>query len=168
MPNVSRRTPIVCAVLALAACRAAPADAPSAADSRAPSVAEDAGELAPCAFLAGVWRTADGSAEEHWTPPRAGSMLGCGRTVQDGRTVFFEFLRLSAEDGEVVYHASPVGLPSTPFTLVHSEDGLVVFENLEHDFPQRVVYLLRADGTLQARVESDDGARGSDFFYVRG
>jgi len=125
--------------------------------------------LTPLAFLAGGWRTANGpvTVEEHWTSPEAGSMLGCGRMMRDGETVLFEFLRIEQNGDEVVYHASPLGRAATPFHLAHAEPGLVVFENLEHDFPQRIVYRLRDDGVLHARTESEDGERGSDFVYAR-
>jgi hypothetical protein len=42
-----------------------------------------------------------------------------------------------------------------------------VFENLEHDFPQRIIYRRNQDGSLTARIEGDRGGRivGMDFHF---
>ena len=49
------------------------------------------------AWLAGAWRTSgtpEVEVEEYWSRPKAGSMIGMGRTIVRGRTVETEFLRL--------------------------------------------------------------------------
>jgi hypothetical protein len=45
----------------------------------------------------------------------------------------------------------------------------VVFENLTHDFPQRVIYRRSADGSVAARIEGTRNGqlRGIDFPYQR-
>jgi hypothetical protein len=52
--------------------------------------------------------------------------------------------------------------------LVKSSPGELTFENLQHDFPQRIIY--RVDGRkLHARIEGtkDGKTRGVDFPYTR-
>jgi hypothetical protein len=46
---------------------------------------------------------------------------------------------------------------------------VVVFENLSHDFPQRVIYRRNADSSITARIEGtvNGEARGRDFPYRR-
>jgi predicted enzyme related to lactoylglutathione lyase len=128
---------------------------------------EDA--LEPVAFLAGSWRGAGGTQahEEYWTPPEGGTMLGCSRLVRDGRTASFEYLRIERDGDGLVYQASPGGRPATPFRMVHAERGKAVFENLEHDFPQRITYWLDDDGVLHARIEDESGAKRRDFAWER-
>ncbi|MCP3902031.1 MAG: hypothetical protein GY715_00220 [Planctomycetes bacterium] len=97
------------------------------------------------AWLTGRWEgfASDGVlTEEQWMKPRAGSMLGMNRTMAGDRTVFFEYLRIEpTDDGGLVYLAAPKGrAPATPFTLVASGGGRLVFENLDHDYPQRIIY----------------------------
>ena len=133
------------------------------------SAAGAAGEEAPApprladlGFMAGCFAAElpDGSRmRESYTPPRAGLMLGNSQVTRDGRTVFFELSRIQeGEDGRVVYVPYPRGRQSVPFTLVRIEDGRsAVFENLEHDFPQRIVYRRTEDDSLVARVEGDRG-----------
>ncbi|MCC7178998.1 MAG: hypothetical protein IT177_11465 [Acidobacteria bacterium] len=107
------------------------------------------------AWMAGSWAGADGRVEheEHWTAPKGGAMVGMHRTIRDGRMVEFEFLRIEEQKGGLVYLSMPNGRsPATPFTLKTLEGQRVVFENLAHDFPQRVIYWLDGDD-LRARIE---------------
>lgn len=116
--------------------------------------------LAAVSWLCGHWVTkpSDGAqTEELWTEPRAGTMLGLARQIEglptaaDGpsptpRTVFFEFLRIElTPEGEIIYLASPKGRsPPTPFKLLPgTPQGVMVFRNPDHDFPQRIRYELR-------------------------
>ena len=138
---------LVCGLgLALGGCRV-PADAVP--------VAEPRDDLAGLTWLAGSWVLVSGNtvSEEHWTPPRGHTMLGLNRTVTDGRTAAFEYLRIESTPEGVVYLASPQGRdPPTRFPLVESGPRRAVFENPSHDFPQRIVYERTGD-RLDARIE---------------
>ena len=105
------------------------------------------------AWLTGTWRgeNAGISMEEHWTTPEGGLMLGVHRDVFDNGRVFFEYLRIEARGDDVVYVASPRGTGTTDFKMVELDDRRVVFENPDHDFPQRVEYRLEGE-TLRAEV----------------
>jgi hypothetical protein len=126
--------------------------------SSTPIIEPDDETLVALAWLSGAWVSVDDSGsrtEEHWTTPSAGTMLGVNRTIVEGRTVFFEFLRIEATpDGQIVYFASPEGRdPPTPFTLIEQTPERFVFENLDHDFPQRIIYTIDEDGVLTQRIE---------------
>lgn len=112
--------------------------------------------LAELAWLAGSWCNADGDtfAEEHWLTPRGDIMLGMSRTTRGGQTAFFEYLRIERRPDGVCYVASPLGrCPPTAFKLISQERRRVVFENPEHDFPQRIIYWQTDDEHLHARIE---------------
>ena len=106
------------------------------------------------AFLAGSWQTRDGGScvEEQWTEPGPDSMYATGRTVEAGKTVFFEFLRIEARADGVYYVAQPKGRPPTDFKLTKREGDTLVFENPERDYPKKITYAKAGDG-LVARVE---------------
>jgi len=107
------------------------------------------------AWMAGSWAGSDGRVEheEHWTAPKGGAMVGMHRTIRDGRMVEFEFLRIEAQQGTLVYLSMPGGRsPATPFTVKSLEGERVVFENAAHDFPQRVIYW-KEGNDLRARIE---------------
>lgn len=131
---------------------------PSAA---APPVHEPAaGPFEDLAWLTGVWVTPGegGGTEEFWTPPAGGTMLGVNRTIRDGKTVFFEYLRIELEGDTLVYKAQPLGRhPATPFRLVEASDEEVVFENPEHDYPQRILYTRDGPDGLIQQIEGEQG-----------
>lgn len=111
-------------------------------------------------WMTGSWVMEHGGArvEEHWTPPRAGTMMGVGRTIKGDKTVFFEFLRIEATPDGIVYLASPRGRdPATPFKMIELTDGKVVFENPEHDFPNRITYWRESADTMGAKIEGKQG-----------
>jgi hypothetical protein len=112
-------------------------------------------DLKALSWMAGNWSgTRDGvSMEETWLDAKGNSMLGVHRDVRGGRTISFEFLRIEATADAITYWASPQGKSATPFRLVELKDKRVVFENAEHDFPNRIVYWLSKDGALHARIE---------------
>ncbi len=118
------------------------------------------------AFMAGCWEgdLGDGATiRETYTAPRGGAMLGNSQLTAGGETQFFEFSRIAAADGAVTYNPQPMGGPSVSFTLVRWAPGEAVFENPEHDHPQRIVYRLEGEGRLTARVELLDGGRAQRF-----
>ncbi|MBK5258470.1 MAG: hypothetical protein JJE51_02685 [Thermoanaerobaculia bacterium] len=111
-------------------------------------------------WMAGSWGgTIDGTAmEEHWTSPGGGMMVGMHRDVSAKGKTSFEFLRIELHDGKPVYLAMPGGGPVTPFPFKSQEASKIVFENLEHDFPQRIIYW-RKGKSLCARVEGTMGGK---------
>jgi hypothetical protein len=127
------------------------------------------------AWLAGCWsrETPTRIVEEQWMSPRGKMMLGMGRTVskEDGRTIEFEAVRIEEREGQLVFTAKPSGQPEGSFHSIELTDSLVVFENPEHDFPQRVGYQRKADGSLAAWIEGRSGPEGApkrvDFPYGR-
>jgi hypothetical protein len=106
-------------------------------------------------WMAGSWTGAHGKleTEEYWIAPKGGCLLGLHRDVAGDRMVSFEYLRIETTPGGLVYVASPKGGPSTPFRLVECGEKRVVFENPEHDFPQRILYWIAEDGAMHARIE---------------
>jgi hypothetical protein len=122
-------------------------------------------------WLAGCWIQSSGQSviEEHWTRPSGETMLGMGRTVRNGKTTEFEFVQIREESGRLVYDARPSGQTPASFPLLRLTSSEVVFENLAHDFPQRVIYRRNADGSVTARIEGEQKGRvrGRDFPYQR-
>ena len=96
--------------------------------------------------------------------PRADGMLGMSRTVAKGRIVEHEFLQIRVQDGRLVYIAKPSGQPEATFTAKSAGGREVIFENLAHDFPQRIRYRRRGADSVVARVEGPgpNGVRGFD------
>lgn len=128
--------------------------------------AASAGGAPSFGWLAGHWcgGETDSPVEEHWLAPGGDVMLGVGRTQRNGRTVSFEYLRIAPVDGVPTYFAHPGGRPATLFSLTEAGVDWVRFENLKHDFPQRIEYRRSVD-TLRAEI-SGPGENGEQMVFT--
>lgn len=112
------------------------------------------------AWLGGSWANEhEGEwSEEHWSAPRAGIMLGSGRSGKGDALGSFEYLRIAEDEGgTVALFASPGGGEMTRFELSESSASSATFSNPEHDFPQRIAYS-RTDDTLAVEISLSDGS----------
>jgi hypothetical protein len=113
-------------------------------------------------WLAGCWQgtLSNGATyEETWLEPRGGEMLGVARMTRAGRSVSYEFMRIADDDGTPVYAAQPSGRPPTLFRATSVTTSEVVFENPEHDYPQRIRYAFTPPDRLLARIEGEVGGQ---------
>jgi len=130
-------------------------------------------DVANLAWLSGCWEGnyANGrTVSEQWMKPLGNVMMGMSRTVKDGKTIAFENVRLEqADDGSINYIANPSGQQEAQFRLVELAGTKVVFENPEHDYPQRIIYELVNRDSLSARIEGmiDGKIKESGFPYRR-
>jgi glucose/arabinose dehydrogenase len=150
----------VVGAMTLAACSKMPAaDAGQPATSASsvaatPAVAETpAASEEKLAWLAGNWcgKDEDQQLEENWMLPQAGEAIGMSRTVQGGRMISYEFMRIAEPDGNVTLFAQPSGEAATPFARTDGGDDWIRFENKKHDYPQRIEYRKTAAG-LHAEI----------------
>lgn len=138
------------------------------AEDMPPRVGVDA-KLEQLGWLAGAWTGTMGnsSIEERWSPIAGGAMLAISRTVSGSRMVAFEYLRIVERDGGLVYVAQPNGRPPTEFVLTLVEEGRAVFENAQHDFPQRIEYARKGESGLRATISDLAGGRAQSFEFKR-
>jgi hypothetical protein len=129
--------------------------------------ADSKASVATLAWMSGCWEgtLVNRHLEEYWTSPSGQTLLGLSRTVVQGKTVAYEFMRIHEEEATLVFTAQPSGQKQASFRMARSSDREVVFENPEHDFPQRVIYRRDTAGGLIGRIEGEQGgtARGVDF-----
>jgi len=103
------------------------------------------GPLDAVGILVGSWTGKAGadSWEEHWTHAAGGTLVGAARAVGEGKTKFWEALRIETHPNNMVYVAQPKKGPPTDFALSpQSTKTKLVFENPQHDFPKRITYEL--------------------------
>ncbi len=169
-------------LLPLAACAShPPAAAPATAAEQAPTPAAVASprdvtslggasvvthpDVAPVAWLAGHWTSADGGTHEHWTAA-GDALFGVGMTTRAGRTVEWEVLIISRQGNALALDARPLGAPVVRFGQAAGEPDAATFSNPAHDFPQHVRYA-RADDRATRRVVARvwSAARALDFAY---
>ena len=123
-------------------------------------------------WISGCWASDDGKEriEESWMKPAGQSLIGMSRTVAGGKTVFTEHLQIREVNGQIAYIvALGMGAKPVSFKLVKSSDSEVVFENPDHDFPQRIIYRHESADALFARIEGQEKGvnKAMDFRYKR-
>ena len=112
--------------------------------------------LSSIAFMTGCWTgpSPNGATiEEHYSATAENLLIGMTRYVRNGRVVDFEFTTVERTDSTFVMTPRPKGVKSDSFPLKDVSEGRATWENLEHDFPQRIIYRRGSDGTLIARIE---------------
>lgn len=123
------------------------------------------------AWLSGCWeaRSPGGTVEEQWMAPRGRSMVSMSRTVRGDSVVEYEQVVLREQGDRLAYEAHPSGQVGGVFLSVSLSDSTAVFEDAQHDFPQRVGYHRRGADSLLAWVEGTVGGRSHrvEFPYAR-
>ena len=125
-------------------------------------------------WLAGCWELnvpqRQMTIAEHWMKPSGGTLIGMSRTVKSGKTTGFESVRIVTTETGIDYVAKPsTNKEETAFKLIKSTSSEIVFENLAHDFPQRIIYRNQAPDTLFARIEGTQNGKlsGMDIPMIR-
>jgi hypothetical protein len=124
------------------------------------------------AWLAGDWQLTAGPrcVEEHWTLPSSNMLVGTSRTVEGGRTVAFEFLRIEARTDGIYYVPQPNGRPPVDFKLASESASELIFVNPGHaDHLKKIIYRRQGADGVAARIEGEDGGRAFavDYPYRR-
>lgn len=126
--------------------------------------------VADLGWMAGTWvQERNGvTTREVWLSPMGGAMAGLTQTNRAGRPVQIEYASITTSDKGPVFTAIVGGQGPTAFILKPGSTDTLVFENPQHDFPQRVIYR-RCEADLCARIEGAmDGKPASmDWRYRR-
>ena len=101
--------------------------------------------------------------------PRGANMVGMSRTVRGEVLVAYEFLILREVGEQLEYESHPSGQRSAKFLSTTVSDAMVLFENPQHDFPQRIGYRREGTTSMVAWIEGTDKgqARRIEFPYRR-
>ena len=127
-------------------------------------LASGASDIAQFGWLAGTWMQSRPGflARETWLSPREGVMAGVGQTNVAGKPAFVEFMTIRVMAQGATFTALIPGQPPTIFALKPSGPEEAIFENLGHDFPQRVIYrhcgadlCARIEGVIAGKLEAE-------------
>ena len=102
-------------------------------------------------FLAGCWKSAPDESGthiyEHYSHSSQNTIVAFIYTWRGDELVFYEFIRISAEQDGIWFYPYPGGRsPAIRFGLAASGPDGAEFVNPEHDFPQRISFIRIADG----------------------
>lgn len=131
-------------------------------------------EIKKLEWLLGAWENTSDAMQftEIWQKKNDSTFTGNGYGIEKGDTIFKEKLELAERLGKVYYVATVnehlAGKPTT-FALVADSAKTWIFENPNHDFPQRIIYKQLSENALHARVEGtvNGKAQGEEFHMHR-
>lgn len=128
--------------------------------------------VAPTALpdaLLGRWEgtVEDGVYVEEWRTGDDNTFEGTAILYRDGQPAGTERMRITRFADQWIFLASTGGVRITSFVRVAEAEDTWVFENSEHDYPQRIGYRVQGD-TLRAFIALlDDRTDRMDFQLVR-
>lgn len=149
--------PILCCILSCGQ-RSAPEEAASSASAAIPAA------LSELEWLTGHWEHngPDGLLQESWTRQNDSVFTGRGSFTRGTDTLFAEFLELRQQNGDLFYIPTTIGQNGEKpvlFRLTSSGGNVWVFENPQHDFPQRITYTRVGSDSLVAEISGSKGGQ---------
>lgn len=131
-----------------------------------PAGAQDSGSPLP-GWLAGAWVMESGAAwaDENWSAPRGGMMMGTARIGFGPDLQQWEYARIVRKtDGRLVFIAQPAGGKAGEFPVVAMSEFAIEFANPAHDYPQRIRYE-RVGQLLIGEISRLDGSDRTRWQY---
>jgi len=134
-------------------------------------MAQDKTDMQKLLWIADSWVSASGetTSYEEWKVINNDLYEGGSKTIKEGKTIFSETLKIE-NIAEGIFYVADVAHNPAPvkFKLTSVSDTSAVFENPQHDFPQRITYLLE-EGNLHAIIEGPgkDGKIKKVDFYMQ-
>jgi hypothetical protein len=131
-------------------------------------------EFKPLHGLTGLWKMDGkrGAIYEEWQVSGDNQLTGRSYKINNNDTMVLENVIISLQGNAIFY--TPVvrdqnNQQPVPFKLISYNNNKYVFENKEHDYPQRVIYELVSANDLRARIEGNKNGKelASDFNYSR-
>ena len=123
--------------------------------------------------LSGTWQmqTSKGALYESWTKTAENEMQGGSYKINGTDTIHFEIVKLSRQADGIFY--VPVVKENddkaVAFKMISSANNNFIFENKEHDFPQRIIYHFVTKDSVHAWIEGTRNGRPgrTDYYFKR-
>jgi hypothetical protein len=113
-------------------------------------------------WLVGQWEGIQGQGiyHEEWERISPDELSGSAYMIKKGEIVGVEKLQIQSHSSGVYYIAEVSHNPGpVSFKLTSQDENIFVFENPEHDFPQKITYERIGEDKLMATVEADKGGK---------
>ena len=103
----------------------------------------------------GKWKMETAEVFEEWTLFFDTTLVGTSFSINDGKVNIDEQILLRKNESNWEYIAIPDNQNITRFMLIEHSPKKFIFENKEHDFPQRIIYEFHKDGKMTAAIEGN-------------
>jgi hypothetical protein len=115
-------------------------------------------KINPFAWLVGEWTAEahDKTMVEKWEIDSNNNLVGSSFLITGLDTVLSERMIIQTEAGKTTFRTvveDQNDQEEISFALIENNDSKAVFENKEHDFPQRIVYTNPQPDSLVAYIE---------------
>ena len=130
-------------------------------------------QLAQASRLMGEWQNhfSEGVITESWEQLNDSSLAGKSLVIIGKDTVSSETIILQQKGTEVWYIPTVKEQnngQAIPFLLTLSSSNQLIFENPEHDFPQKIVYTFMGNDSLVAEISGDrKGQKRAQLFPMK-
>lgn len=118
----------------------------------------------------GLWKMEIENAEiyEEWQLVNKNELIGTSYSLENGIKIINENLWIKKFMDKWAYVAVTANEDITLFPLVEHSPKKLIFENKEHDFPQRIIYEFHKDGKLTAAIEGNvnGGLKRKEFSFI--
>ena len=114
-------------------------------------------KLEKMAWLVGTWeqKLPDGILIENWIKKNDSTFLGKNFFINEKDTIHAESIVLTQKNDKLVYIPTVNGQNNdepTTFTLTSDTENIFCFENLAHDYPQKITYKKLSSKLLIATI----------------
>jgi hypothetical protein len=124
-------------------------------------------------WILGEWgnTTKEGVLTETWTKENDSTFLGKTYFITGKDTAFTESIQLTQKNGQLLYIPTVSDQnkgKSVSFALSSSPENQLVFENKEHDFPQKITYTKISNESIVAEISGmKDGKQSRESYPMR-
>ncbi len=130
--------------------------------------ANNPNDISQLKFILGEWESInpEGALYEVWEKENDSVYAGHAYALSGKDTTFSEIAKIiKRNDG--IYYSVTVNHGSTTDFLLISTGKECIFENPNHDYPQRIIYSKHHSDSLYARIEGtvDNAFSKEEFFY---
>lgn len=123
-------------------------------------------QLEQASWLLGNWGHAipEGRFVEQWEQENDSVYAGKSFFIAENDTTFAEYIQLTEDHGKLKYIVSVKGQNGeepVAFTLTQASDRQLVFENPQHDFPDKIIYRKISADSVVAEISGLQNGRPS-------
>lgn len=113
-------------------------------------------------FLSGTWKVENSTLIEKWQLDGEDVLTGKVYSVAAQDTILHELIQLIFDQSNIWYKAQVIGQNNNQFilfNLVKCQPNLFVFENAEHDYPQKIGYRRVGSDKMLVWIEGSNNGK---------
>lgn len=108
--------------------------------------------------LVGTWQmnTPKGVVMETWKYSNDSTLKGISHFIKNNDTTIQETIEIVFRNEKMYYIPTVNGQNNNSpisFLMIKNENNRYIFENKEHDFPQRIIYNIQSKNSIEASIE---------------